>query len=161
RVLLDDGVGVEQQHVLGRVVRLQRRADHGIIAAGEPPVGVDRREVDPRIPAVLVDGLAEALLGVAAGAVLAERDARAGDLADLVLERAQTVDRQVGDAIRDDDDEEFHGALIGDIRPTTALPERLPAAGLPRVQGPRRCRTEPARPGPRRWAPEACWSGRR
>ena len=76
-VFLDDGVGVQEQDVLRWVGRLEGRADHGVVAPGEPPVGVDGREVHPRIPAVLGDGSPEALFGIAAGPVLADRDPNA------------------------------------------------------------------------------------
>ena len=96
RMLLHDRVGVQEQHVLRRVVRLQRRADHGIVAPGESPVGVDHGQLDPRAPPVLVDGPPEPTRRIAPGPVLAHRDPAPGTRPISPLsERRQSIVRSV------------------------------------------------------------------
>jgi hypothetical protein len=71
RVLFHEGVGIEQEHVFRWVVRFKRRADHGVVAARESPVGIDDRQFNPRTPAVLLDCRPQPIRRIAASPVLA------------------------------------------------------------------------------------------
>src|SRR5262249_49513820 len=120
---VDDGVGVEQKDVLGRVRGREGGADDVVVAAGEAAGGGELGGVAPAAPAVRFDRAAQAGGGITPGAVLADCDSGAGDGADLGGEGAQAVDRQVHDPVADDDDLELHRGC-GAARHPAGAPNR-------------------------------------
>ena len=106
----NDRVRVQQQKVLRRIGRFQRGPQDRVVAAGEAEVDVERRQRAPGCPAIVVDRLLDALGRVVSGAVLADRDMGAGNAADFLCDRMQAIDRKMGDAIVNNDDEQFHAS---------------------------------------------------
>ena len=57
RMFQDDRIGVQQEYVLGGIVRIKRRPDQEIVASAESAVRIDYCEFAPRAPIVVFDGL--------------------------------------------------------------------------------------------------------
>ena len=122
RIGQDDRVRVEQIDVLWRMLGLEGRGDGGVVAVREPAVLRQRRQRHPG-PFVPIDGRLDLLGRAVARRVVGDDHAdSAGDGLDLVVQRLEAVDDQIGSLVVDDDDEQLHGSSINGVERTTGGP---------------------------------------
>jgi len=109
----DDRIGIQEENVVRFVRCGESGTNHCIVATGEAKVGLQHSKPRPRRPAIAVNRLLNAARSVAATPILANGDPCARNTRDLSSDGVEAIDRKLGDAIIDDDNEKFQSRAPG------------------------------------------------
>ena len=117
RVFANVRVRVDQHHVLGGVVTFDEGTNPGVVANTVSAVVPERHERAP-IPTVGLDCLSNDVDRPILGVVVGHDHVHRPDLFDLVFQRLETVNHQLGRPVVENDDEDLHAPCIIDNEST-------------------------------------------
>jgi len=105
---MKDGAQVTKPRIFRWIVQLQHWSEDHVIASSKPPIWANGCQSTPRSSTILMNGVVYSLGRIISRPALAHNHMRFRNTPDLLRE---AVDREVGDAIVNDNDEEFHAGL--------------------------------------------------